>query len=200
MNGSELLDILFDPFSDKLEIFHPSLPKEYLDLENVPQDPTWHPEGNLHYGLVVKETIKIVGQNKTKHNIELALAAFCHDLGKVTCTFFHEKKQKWVSYGHDVEGEKIAINLLKNLGLEEYSPVVSKLVRYHMSHCVKNWTEKSVKKLVDNLFPANFNQLLILMIADCRARPPLSGDLPDSVIQELLPIYSQLYIKPLLGK
>ena len=58
-------------------------------------------------------------------------AALLHDMGKLTTTKL--RKGRLTSYNHDVEGEKIAYDILDKLGKDEdFKVKVSKLVRYHM--------------------------------------------------------------------
>ena len=57
-------------------------------LTGVPQDPVWHPEGDvyLHTGLVVNEASKIAAKLSEDAAEVLMWAAICHDLGKAETT------------------------------------------------------------------------------------------------------------------
>jgi len=199
MDKNQLIAILFSPKPGTTLWNTPDAPRQFLALKDVQQDPTHHPEGSMHFPLVVDNmAILIQGLGLSdKGRLTLLLSALCHDLGKSISTFFHATKKKWVAYGHDIEGIPLAQQLLKDFYLEEYSPKVSSLVLCHMSHCVPKWSEKSVNKLLLRLQPATMEELIFLMKADCASRPPLPSDLPKTVTEELIPIYNKIALKSL---
>ena len=100
-------------------------------LNNIEQNPKYHPEGSVlkHVLLVVD----LASEYKKYSNDEKVFmwAALLHDMGKLTTTKL--RKGRLTSYNHDVEGEKIAYDILDKLGKDEdFKVKVSKLVRYHM--------------------------------------------------------------------
>lgn len=198
MNGEMILGILRHDEKPGTKLWNMlDAPPQFLALKSVQQDPIHHPEQSLHFPLVIDNMRKLLNQ-EGKHFSPfeqdcLMLGALCHDLGKVPSTFWNEKKNRYCAYGHEISGIPITEELLNQYDLNEYIPVVSKLVLTHMSHCVKNWSEKSVRKLIDKLSPAKFEYLVFLMKADCASRPPLNPDLPDSVLYSLIPIHNNLY-------
>lgn len=100
-------------------------------LSNIDQNRKYHPEGSVlnHVLLVVDEAAK--NKNKSKNKEVFMWASLLHDIGKLTTTKL--RKGRITSYNHDVEGEKIAYNILDKLGKDEdFKTKVSKLVRYHM--------------------------------------------------------------------
>lgn len=100
-------------------------------LSEIDQNRKYHPEGNVlnHVLLVVDEAAK--NKNYSKNEEVFMWAALLHDMGKLTTTKL--RKGRLTSYNHDVEGEKIAYDILDKLGKDENFKVkVSKLVRYHM--------------------------------------------------------------------
>ena len=100
-------------------------------LSLIDQNKKYHPEGNVlnHVLLVVDEAAKNKELSKDKE--VFMWAALLHDMGKLTTTKL--RKGRLTSYNHDVEGEKIAYDILDKLGKDEkFKTKVSKLVRYHM--------------------------------------------------------------------
>ncbi|MBC5996622.1 HD domain-containing protein [Romboutsia ilealis] len=100
-------------------------------LSLIDQNKKYHPEGNVlnHVLLVVDEAAKNKELSKDKE--AFMWAALLHDMGKLTTTRL--RKGRLTSYNHDVEGEKIAYDILDKLGKDEkFKTKVSKLVRYHM--------------------------------------------------------------------
>ena len=93
--------------------------KHFPQLEsliNTPQDPEWHPEGDVwtHTLMVLDEMVKLKTTNETK-NIILCLAALCHDLGKPSTT--KRINNRWRSPGHEaagVEPTEAFLSLLTN--------------------------------------------------------------------------------------
>lgn len=83
------------------------LPLELAVLSECPQDPEWHPEGNVlnHTMLVVDAMLKIckregiIGIDRDV----LELAALCHDMGKPATTEYNEEG-RLVAHGHDEAG------------------------------------------------------------------------------------------------
>lgn len=171
------------------------LPEELEKLRDVPQSPIHHPEGCAltHTIMVVDAEADVLSREGVSgdRRIYLMLSALCHDMGKATHTRWHEKKQKWVSYGHDIAGVPIALAFLKREGLEEYADYVLPLVLNHMSQSRSSWSIKSVKKIVDKLGKASVEDLCLLMEADYSGRGYQEGrpNFVDSLgAKELIPL------------
>lgn len=100
-------------------------------LKDVPQSPVHHPEGNVwnHTMLVVDNA---AGRKDLSRDARaLMWAALLHDLGKIPTTKL--RKGKITAYEHDVEGEKLARDFLKECtGDEAFIKNVCALVRWHM--------------------------------------------------------------------
>jgi tRNA nucleotidyltransferase (CCA-adding enzyme) len=79
--------------------YHPEL----KDLVDCPQDPKWHPEGDVwvHTLLVLDEAAKL-RQGERKGDLALMFGALCHDMGKPATT--RRKQGRIVSPGHSEEG------------------------------------------------------------------------------------------------
>ncbi len=101
-------------------------------LIDVPQDPTWHPEGCVwtHTLMVVDEAAKLrVGEEKA--DLVLMFGALCHDFGKPETTIW--KDGHWRSPAHDVLGMQPTEKFLRRL-TDEVSLIekVTVLVREHL--------------------------------------------------------------------
>jgi len=104
-------------------------------LIGVPQDPKWHPEGDvwIHTLLVIDEAAKL-RISVEKHDLELMYGALCHDFGKPLTTEFI--RGRWRSPCHDIKGvlptehflrritdDQNLIEQVKNLVKEHLRPV-----------------------------------------------------------------------------
>ena len=101
-------------------------------LIDVPQDPTWHPEGCVwtHTLMVVDEAAKLrIGEEKA--DLVLMFGALCHDFGKPETTIW--KDGHWRSPAHDVLGMQPTEKFLRRL-TDEASLIekVAVLVREHL--------------------------------------------------------------------
>lgn len=110
---------------------------ELQNLVGVPQQPDWHPEGDVdvHSMLVVDEAKKYVGDLPYAKQITVLLAALCHDFGKPATTKFFDGA--WRAHGHDEAGVAPTTSFLDKLGvftLDGYDvrKQTIELVRQHM--------------------------------------------------------------------
>jgi tRNA nucleotidyltransferase (CCA-adding enzyme) len=110
---------------------------ELQSLVGVPQEPEWHPEGNVdvHTIMVVDEARKLIDGLDHARQVAVMLGALCHDLGKPPTTEFIE--ERWRSRGHDEAGIEPTISLLDRLGIYtlegfDVCEQVIQLVRYHL--------------------------------------------------------------------
>ncbi|MFK5956727.1 MAG: polynucleotide adenylyltransferase, partial [Planctomycetota bacterium] len=104
---------------------------ELAALRGVPQDPRWHPEGDVlqHTALCLDAAVHRRPEMEDWW-IEM-LAVLCHDLGKATHTFF--ERGRWRCPAHDTEGEKPTVSLLARLnGITDVVAPVVALVREHL--------------------------------------------------------------------
>jgi tRNA nucleotidyltransferase (CCA-adding enzyme) len=104
---------------------------ELAALRGVPQDPVWHPEGDVltHTALCLDAAVRIRAQMEDPW-AEM-LGVLCHDLGKATTTVF--ERGRWRSAGHDDAGADLTISFLARIteqsGLAEQ---VAAFVREHL--------------------------------------------------------------------
>jgi tRNA nucleotidyltransferase (CCA-adding enzyme) len=104
-------------------------------LEGVPQDPLWHPEGDVfvHTGLVVDRAASLAEGLSAERAEVLLWAALCHDLGKPSATQVGEEGRVR-SLGHDVRGAALTLDWLESLRLgTTITRAVSTLVRHHLA-------------------------------------------------------------------
>jgi tRNA nucleotidyltransferase (CCA-adding enzyme) len=106
-------------------------------LIDVPQDPEWHPEGDVfvHTGLVLDRARELIDDLDHPRQVTVMLAALCHDFGKPSTTKFLEGR--WRSRGHEEAGVLPTTTLLDRLnvhtlnGYDVRGQVIT-LVREHL--------------------------------------------------------------------
>jgi tRNA nucleotidyltransferase (CCA-adding enzyme) len=94
-----------------LEVVAPEL----VGLAGTPQDPEWHPEGDVwtHTLQVVDEAASLVDDLRgadVPRALSVMLGALCHDLGKPTTTTFEDGHTR--SRGHEEAGVAPTVSLL----------------------------------------------------------------------------------------
>jgi tRNA nucleotidyltransferase (CCA-adding enzyme) len=112
---------------------------ELAALVDVPQDPEWHPEGDVwtHTLQVVDEARQACADfdlTRTER-LTVMLAALCHDLGKATTTKFDDGR--WRAHGHAGAGVPLTFELLTRLNVHsidgfDVRKEVLALVDYHL--------------------------------------------------------------------
>ena len=87
---------------------------ELKALINVPQDPKWHPEGDVwtHTLMVLDEAAKL-RTGIEKKDMVLMFGALCHDFGKPLTTKF--LRGRWRSPSHDTKGIPPTLKFLRRL-------------------------------------------------------------------------------------
>ncbi len=110
---------------------------EMKSLVGVPQEPEWHPEGNVdtHTLMVVDEARKLIDGLPYAKKVTVMLGALCHDFGKPATTKFFDGR--WRSHAHDEAGVEPTLSFLDKLGiytLDGYDArgQIVQLVRYHL--------------------------------------------------------------------
>ena len=88
---------------------------QLANLVGVPQDPEWHPEGDVwDHTLLTVDAAAGLRTGQREDDLQLMFAALCHDLGKADTTEFRDGR--WHSYRHDVAGMELTRGLLERLG------------------------------------------------------------------------------------
>ena len=90
---------------------------EIQDLIEVPQDPEWHPEGDVfvHTKLVVDRARELIDELAYPRQVTVMLAALAHDFGKPATTEFLEGR--WRSRGHEEAGVPPAESFLTRINV-----------------------------------------------------------------------------------
>jgi tRNA nucleotidyltransferase (CCA-adding enzyme) len=159
-------------------------------LADTPQDPEWHPEGDVwvHTLMVVDEAAAItrrggwqLDQPEITH---VLLGALLHDLGKAltTETVVKDGRRRIVSPRHEAEGEPPARAVLDRLSFGEAAErAVLAIVRWHLSPGAlfyalergelddRSYTN-AVRKVLKRIHPVRWPVLLAACEADWRGR------------------------------
>ena len=156
----------------------PSLPSRPADccasfpsseaLVGVPQDPEWHPEGDVwvHTLLVVDEAARL--RDGGDDDLALMLGALCHDLGKplATCT---DAQGRIRSPRHSERGVDPARTLLERLRApKDLERRVCALVLHHLAPAlfVRNGaTTKGYRRLARKLDASGVSLALLVRVA-----------------------------------
>jgi tRNA nucleotidyltransferase (CCA-adding enzyme) len=172
-----------------------SLYPELVALQGCPQEPEWHPEGDVwtHTLFVVDEAARIAGRDGLDHQEQmvLVLAALCHDLGKPSTTVRIDGRIR--SRGH-TECDQIVESFLTRVGPpKELTARILTLVRHHLSHTHFDGSPRHVRRLTLALGKAgeSLRMLARLVEADASGRPPLSRELPPAM-RDMLKVADEL--------
>jgi len=155
-------------------------------LQGVPQEPDWHPEGDV-FTHTCHCLDALIGEpawqeaDDSERRI-LTFAVLAHDFGKPATTQRVSKggKLRWTSPGHAYAGVELTRGFLDRIGASpKLSRLIKPLVQFHLAHidAGKNaLSDGQVRRLARKIAPASMSQLLTVMRADARGRPPLSGE------------------------
>jgi tRNA nucleotidyltransferase (CCA-adding enzyme) len=110
---------------------------EIQSLIGVPQDPEWHPEGDVfvHTKLVIDRARELIDGLSYARQVTVMLAALAHDFGKPATTQFLEGR--WRSRGHEEAGVAPTESFLDRInvhtidGYDVRSQIIA-LVREHL--------------------------------------------------------------------
>jgi tRNA nucleotidyltransferase (CCA-adding enzyme) len=158
---------------------------EIAALVGTPQDPEWHPEGDVftHTGHCCDALVRLDDWQQAGPELRrvLLFAVLAHDFGKPATTGQAERKGRlrWVSPGHEAAGGPLTETFLKRIGSPlELIEFVRPLVVNHLAHHHGNieFSDTSVRRLARRLAPASIDQLGAVMRADHDGRPPLRSD------------------------
>ena len=157
-------------------------------MRGVPQDPEWHPEGDvaIHTMLVLNEAARIADRDGLEGDDRAVLlfSALTHDFAKADTTELRERggRLRWTAFGHEPAGGPLARAFLNRIGIKSaIVDQVVKLVENHLAHASigADVTPRAVRRLAVRIAPASIAQLIRLMEADASGRPPRPPGLPD---------------------
>lgn len=170
---------------------------ELATLQGCPQDPEWHPEGDVwtHTLYVVDEAARVAQRDGLDREARrlLVLAALCHDLGKPATTANLEGSVR--SLGH-TDCDPIVESFLGRLGTpQDVITRIVALVRHHLSHTHFTGSPRHVRRLTRTLAESgeSLRMLARLVEADASGRPPLPRQMPPSM-QEMLTLAENLKV------
>lgn len=105
---------------------------EIAALAGVPQEPDWHPEGDVFvHTLMVIDEAALLRENDANDRA-LMYGALCHDFGKPGTTESVDGRVR--SRGHDVHGVAVAREFLERLRApHDLIDQVGAIVRYHLA-------------------------------------------------------------------
>lgn len=161
---------------------------EIAALRGTPQDPDWHPEGDV-FVHTCHCCDALAGMDEwrsadTDSRIAYMLAILAHDFAKpqTTQTAIRDGQQRIVSPGHEEQGGPIAEGFLRRIGAPNvFLERVIPLVTNHLAH-LQEQTDRSVRRLAKRLEPETILGLTLVMTADHMGRPPKPAVVPPGVI------------------
>ena len=164
---------------------------EIQALRGTPQDPEWHPEGDVftHTCHCCDAMAKLPEwQNAdAQTKIVYMMAILAHDFAKPATTHMALKDgvMRTVSPGHEEAGGPLAEQFLQriNAPLAIQARVVP-LVMNHLAH-LQTVTDRSVRRLAKRLEPETIAGLSVVVTADHSGRPPKPPG-PPAKLTELL--------------
>jgi tRNA nucleotidyltransferase (CCA-adding enzyme) len=151
---------------------------EIAALNGTPQDPEWHPEGDVFAHTccccdALAELSEWNSADETTRRV-LMLAVLVHDFAKPQTTHLAERdgRMRIVSPGHEEQGGPLAESFLARID----TPVairerVVPLVKHHLAH-LQPVSDRAVRRLANFLKPATITELCVVMTADHFGRPP----------------------------
>jgi tRNA nucleotidyltransferase (CCA-adding enzyme) len=147
-------------------------------LRGVPQDPEWHPEGDVfvHTNHCLDALVTLPGWQEAdpETRIVLSLAVLAHDFGKVGTTREEERegRRRIVSPGHEEAGGPLAESFLERINAPHaIRERVLPLVTNHLAH-LQAGTDRAVRRLARRLAPESIRHLVLVITADQFGRPP----------------------------
>jgi tRNA nucleotidyltransferase (CCA-adding enzyme) len=177
---------------------------EVAALRGCPQDPEWHPEGDVftHTQHCCDALVNLPDwrESPPARRRILLFGVLAHDFGKPITTAQSEVRGRlrWRSLGHEAAGGPIADNFLRRLGaphsiIESVRPLVVLHLAHH--HGSGEFNDSHIRRLARKLHPATIDDLCAVMISDSLGRPPLSGPETLVLIEKLRTRAHQLSIR-----
>jgi tRNA nucleotidyltransferase (CCA-adding enzyme) len=157
-------------------------------LIGTPQDPEWHPEGDVFahtcHCLDALVSLPAWQAANPERRIVLTLSVLAHDFAKPQTT--HEAMKggrlRLVSPGHEDAGGEVTELFLARLGTpQSIRERVVPLVRNHLAH-LQTLSDRWVRRLAKRLEPATIAELLVVITADQFGRPPRPQIVSDNAL------------------
>lgn len=156
---------------------------EIQALVGTPQDPRWHPEGDVfvHTSHCLDAMARLPEWLNADEELRaiLMFAMLTHDFGKATTTIVGP--EGITSAGHESASLPLAQTFFERMGAPIFiREHVAPLIVNHMFHAT-DVTDRSVRRLARRLAPESVESLAILMTADSMGRPPRPIQIPAVV-------------------
>jgi tRNA nucleotidyltransferase (CCA-adding enzyme) len=160
---------------------------EIAALDGTPQDPEWHPEGDVfvhtcHCCDALAELSEWRAADELTRRV-LMFAVLAHDFAKPQTTHEAERdgRMRIVSPGHEEQGGPLAEAFLTRIDApNEIKERVVPLVKHHLTH-LQTVSDRAVRRLANALQPATITELCLVMTADHFGRPPKPKTIPAGV-------------------
>ncbi|MDR5587534.1 MULTISPECIES: HDIG domain-containing metalloprotein [Clostridium] len=153
------------------------------DLKEVPQNPKYHPEGNvfIHTMMVVDEGAK--RREISNDNRIFMWALLLHDIGKKPTTKM--RKGRLTSYDHDKVGAEMAEEFLNYFNeSQEFITYVRKLIRWHMQSLfvIKNTKFQDVEGILKDV---SVDDIALVSLCDRLGRGGLDNSLREQTLNDI---------------
>ena len=140
--------------------------KEIKELENIPQDPIYHPEGNVYI-----HTMQVIDRGVLYNpSFEFMLLCLTHDFGKITCTTganLTGSNLRIHAYGHETEGLPIIETFIKRItNKKDIIKYLKNMVPLHMAPN-KYAADKSAIKKTNKMFYEAYNEMDLINFSFC---------------------------------
>jgi tRNA nucleotidyltransferase (CCA-adding enzyme) len=162
---------------------------EIAALDGTPQDPEWHPEGDVfthtcHCCDALADLPDWRGADETTRRVVM-FAVLAHDFAKPQTTqeVEREGRKRIVSPGHEEMGGPLAEAFLTRIDApDEIKERVVPLVNHHLAH-LQQVSDRAVRRLANYLQPATIAELCLVMTADHFGRPPKPRLIHEGVLE-----------------
>lgn len=164
-------------------------------LIDCPQDPEWHPEGDVWtHTLHCLDAFAAARTGDEWEDLVVGFAVLCHDFGKPATTEFAEGR--WRSHGHEAAGEEPTRTFLARLTqhkalIEAVLPLVSAHLRPMMLYKAAAG-DAAIRRLARDV--GRLDRLARLVQADMRGRPPRPAE-DDAISRWLLTRAEELRVR-----
>ena len=142
-------------------------------LIGTPQDPEWHPEGDVWtHTLHCMDAYAEDRIGDEREDLVVGLGTLCHDIGKPATTVF--ERGRWRSPGHDTAGEPLTRRFVRRLSNQKgLAKEAAALTRWHMApmQIGPDSSDAAVRRLSRRV--GRLDRLLRVCAADMNGRPPL---------------------------
>jgi tRNA nucleotidyltransferase (CCA-adding enzyme) len=157
-----------------LDQLHPEL----AVLNQIPQEPEWHPEGDVwEHSMLATDAAAQIAKTEGLSGDEALIVLFgalCHDLGKATTTEVRMKRgqPRITAHGHEAAGVEPSRSFLTALAMKnDVTEAILPIVRDHLFH-VHNPepTDKAIQRFAQRLRPATIRLWDLVSRCDSNGR------------------------------